>query len=334
MTSRMTFLMAVLAAALLLAPHPAPVRAEMEGIVAIVNDQPITELDLKQRIVLLEILGDLPRKGLDRQQTLQAMIDDQVKIVEATRFGMLPSDSEISERITRIAKGMNLTRDQLMAKLKDRGISEASFRRYLQASIGFSRLVSAKYKEDVKVTDAEVDAKMAEIKAEIGSETAKLMSDPRMKPVTVYSLMEIELPIDSEDPMMMQSRAIEARQVAERLKGCGSVRAASEGIFDVKSGKKFDVDAAKMPKELRQALDKAGVGRAVGPVRSKKGIQLIAFCGSRTITPPKPDFKMPTREQIERMVINERYDSLEAQYLEQARDKVYVEYRDAAYTQQ
>lgn len=312
----------------------APLRAEMEGIVAIVNDQPITELDLRQRVTLLEILGDLPRGGLNKKQALQALIDDQVKIAEATRFAMLPSDSDISDRIIRIAKGMNITREELMAKLKNKGISEASFRRYLQASIGFSRLISAKYKEDVKVSDAEVDAKMAEVKNEISTQTTKLMNDPRMKPITVYSLMEIELPIESDDPMLLQSRAIEARQLVGRFKGCGSVKSASEGIFDVKAGKKFDVDAAKMPKEMRQALDKAGVGRAVGPMRGKKGLQLIALCDVRKITPPKPDFKMPTREQVERMVINERYDSMEEQYLQLARDKVYVEYRDPAYAQQ
>lgn len=327
-------LAAALLAGLVLAPPPGPALAEIEGIVAVVNDQPITELDLTQRVILLEILGDLPAKGMTKEQALRAMIDDQVKIFESTRLGMLPSDSDISERINRIAKGMKITRDELMAKLKARGISEASFRLYLQASIGFSRLIAAKYREDVKVTDAEVDAKMAEIKREVGAETAKIMNDPRMKPVKVFSLMEIQLPVDGDDPMLMQSRAIEARQVAERFNGCGSLKAASEGIFDVKAGKKFDVDASKMPKEMRAAFDKAGVGRAVGPMRGKNGVQLIALCGVRTITPPKPDFKMPTRDQVERMVTNERYDELEEQYLALARDKVYVEYRNSSFTPQ
>ena len=40
------------------------------------------------------------------------------------------------------------------------------------------------------------------------------MNDPRMKPITVYTLMEINLPVDGNDPMLLQSRAIEAAQVA------------------------------------------------------------------------------------------------------------------------
>jgi hypothetical protein len=146
--------------------------------------------------------------------------------------------------------------------------------------------------------------------------------------------MEITLPLDSEDPMLLQSRAIEAQQVQRKFKGCGNTKSAADGIFNVKFGKKFDADGAKLPKPMKQALDKAGQGRAVGPMRGKQSIQLIALCGVRKISPQKPDFKMPSREQIERMVINEKYDRLEETYLKQAREKVYVEYRNSSYAQQ
>ena len=42
---------------------------------------------------------------------------------------------------------------------------------------------------------------------------------------------------------------------------------------------------------------------------------------------------MPTREQVERAVINDKFDKLEQDYLDGARDKVYVEYRDPSYAQ-
>jgi peptidyl-prolyl cis-trans isomerase SurA len=308
-------------------------RAETQGIVAVANDQPITERDITQRIELRKILGDLPSGGMTRQQALQDLIDDQVKLVEAKRLMLLPADSEISDRVNRIAKSMKISRDELFAKLKKIGISEANFRLYLQASIAFSRIIAAKYREEVQASPQEVDAKMAEIDNTVGAQMRKLMNDPRMKPITVYSLLEISLPIDGEDPMLLQSRAIEAQQVLKRFNGCGNARKAADGIFNVKVGKKFDADGAKLPKQLKQALDQAGQGRAIGPMRGKDGIQLVALCGVRTITPPKPDFKMPTREQVQRLVVNEKYDKLEEDYLKTAREKVYVEYRNASATQ-
>jgi peptidyl-prolyl cis-trans isomerase SurA len=320
---------ALIAALLALAP---PVQAA--NIVAIVNDQPITELDLTQRISLLEVMDDVPRGGIDKKKALRQMIDQTVKLQEAKRYNMLPSDAELTDRIKRLATNMKLTPDQLYAKLAAKGISKEAFRDYVKAGMGFNRIIQGKYQQDIKASDAEVDAKMAELKSNISAETAKIMNDPRMKPITVYTLMEINLPIDGDDQMLLQSRAIEAAQVLQRLKSCNGLKAASEGIFNVKKGKTFEADATRLPPQMKAALDKGGVGRAIGPMRGKDGIQLMALCGIRKITPPKPNFAVPTREQVERAVINEKYDKLEEDYLSTARDKIYVEYRDPSYAQQ
>ena len=321
---------AALIAALLALASPALAA----NIVAIVNDQPITELDLTQRISLLEVMDDVPRGGLDKKAALRQMIDQTVKLQEAKRYNMLPSDAELTDRIKRLAKNLKLTPDQLYAKLEAKGISKEAFRDYVKAGMGFNRIIQGKYQQDIKASEAEVDAKMAELKSNISAETAKIMNDPRMKPITVYTLMEINLPIDGEDQMLVQSRAIEAAQVLQRLKSCNGLKAASEGIFNVQKGKTFEADSTKLPPQMKAALDKGGIGRAIGPMRGKTGIQLIALCDIRKITPPKPNFTMPTREQVERAVINEKYDELEEDYLSTARDKVYVEYRDPSYAQQ
>ncbi|MCX7348278.1 MAG: SurA N-terminal domain-containing protein [Alphaproteobacteria bacterium] len=316
--------------AMVLACAPAA-HAQSPSLVAIVNDQPITELDLTQRIALLEVMDDVPRGGIDKKRALLQLIDQVVKIQEARRFNMIPSDAELNDRIKRLAEGMKLTSDALYAKLGAKGISKATFRDYVKAGMAFTRIIQGKYQQQVKATDAEVDAKMAEIKANIGQEQAKIMSDPRMKPINVYTLMEIHLPVEGNDPMLLQSRAIEAAQVVQRLKSCNGLKAASEGIFDVRKGKTFEADGARLPPQLKAALDKGGIGRAIGPMRGKDGIQLIALCGVRKLTPPKPNFTMPTRDQVERAVLNEKYDKLEEQYLATARDKVYVEYRNPSY---
>lgn len=305
-----------------------------QGIVAIVNDVPVTEHDITQRILLLRIVRDDGRETLTRKQALMSLIDEQIKISEAKKFKMMPTDKEIAEQVSRMSKGMNLTADSLLAKLKSQGISAATFNRYVGALIGFNRIMTGKYRNDVNVTEQDVDNKLAEIKKMAGARLDEIMRDPRMKPITVYSLLEINLPVEDNDPMLMQSRAIEAAEVAKRFKGCDNARAAAEGVFNVKIGKRFEADGAKLPKPMRAVLDKVGAGHAIGPMRGKTGIQLIGFCGVRKVTPPKPDFKMPTRQQVERSLINDKYDALEEDYLKSMRSTVYVEYRDNTYAQQ
>lgn len=326
--------MAAFAAALAAVVPAIPLaQAQTQGVVAVINDMPVTERDLTQRIALLTILDDAPA-GMTRKQALQSIIDEEVKIAEATRVKLLPNDAQIADRIERLAKGMESTPEGLLAKLKKQGVSEKAFRRYLAALMGFNRIISAKYQAKVEVSGSEVDAKLAEIKGKVGAEMNRIKNDPRMKPLTVYSLMEVTLPIEADDAMLLQSRAIEAQQVMQNFRSCGSARKAADGIFNVKIGKKFDADAAKLPKPLKAALDKAGEGRAIGPVRDKGGIKLIAFCGSRKISPKMPEFKMPTREQIERSLVNERYAEREQEFLKTVRGKVYVEYRNTNYAQQ
>ena len=306
--------------------------AQSQGVVAVVNDIPITEHDITQRIALMNILRD-GGPNLDRKTALRSLIDEQVKIVDAKRYGMSPSDAEIRTQVERMAKGMGTDRDGLTARLKKQGISSATFDRYVGALIGFNRVITGKHRGGVDVSDAEVDAKMQEIKSKADNQIAKIMNDPRMKGVTVFSLLEISLPLDSSDPMLMQSRFVEAEQVLRQFKGCNKARAAASGVFNVKIGKPFDADAAKLPPQLRDALVKAGTGRAVGPMRGKGSIQLLALCGTRKLTPPKPDFKMPTREQVRRSLINDKFDGIEEDYLKTVRGNVYVEYRTDKYTQ-
>lgn len=324
------FLSVLAAGALLL---PAGAHAEAQGVVAVVNDQPITEFDISQRITLLKVLGESRPEALGRKGALKALVDEQVKIAEAKRFGLTPTEPDINGQIARMAKGMDTTPGGLAERLKKAGIADSTFRHYIGAQIGFNRIIASKYRGDIKISPADVDRKMAEIKSKVDGRMGEILKDPRMKGVTVYSLLEINLPVEGDDSMLLQARAVEASQLLQRFTGCGSVKAAASGIFNVKIGKKVEADGSKLPPPMKAALDKVGPGKAIGPMRNKNGIQLLAFCATRKITPPKPKFEMPTRQQIENSLINEKYDSFEEEYLKLARKSVYVEYRDASYSQ-
>ena len=155
--------------------------------------------------------------------------------------------------------------------------------------------LGGKYQVKIKVEPAEVDRKYDEIKQDLEKKVSTIMNDPRMKAVQIYNILEIDLPVESaDDAMLLQARAIEAVQLIKNFNGCNTAREAASGIFNVKIGKPIDAVAAKIPKSLKQALDKVGPGKAMGPARGPKGIQVIGFCGKRTIQPPKPKYELPT----------------------------------------
>lgn len=310
-----------------------PARAEGLGAIAIVNDVPITELDISQRISLMKTLGDLPEGEASRKKALQSLVDDVIKLAEAKRLQMDPSDAEITKQIARVAGGLKTTADGLVKKLEEQGIGVETFRRYIAAQTGFNRIISAKYRSDIIIKPEDIDRKLADIQQKTDARMAEIKNDPRMKAVTVYTIMEINLPVEEGDAQLLQARAIEAIQVARQFNGCKNAKAAASGVFNVKFGKTIEADGSKLPKPMKAALDKAGAGKTIGPMRSKNGIQLLAYCGVRKVTPELPKFEMPTRQQVENVLINEKFDTYEEAYMKDARSKIYVEYRDPGYTQ-
>jgi peptidyl-prolyl cis-trans isomerase SurA len=308
-----------------------PAAAQETTVIATVNDQPVTSFDVDQRIRLLEILGQTGKP--DRKKIANDLINDVVKIEESKRFKIEATEKEIDERLKRVAAGLKTDQAGFAKKLKAQGVSMASFRQYTASQMAFGRLLSAKYQEKIVADPAAIDQRMAEIKNELNGKVAKAMADPRMKPITVYALLEVDFPVEGGDPQLMQSRAIEAGQYAQRFKSCNDARGPASGIFNVKVGKKLEADARRLPPQLKTLFDSKGPGNAYGPMRTPKGIQVVAFCGKRTITPPKPNVTLPTRQQIENVVLNEKYDKVEQKYVAIMRKNAIIEYKDQSYAQ-
>lgn len=296
--------------------------ADGQGVLVTVNDFPITSYDVDQRVKLNSILGRTQGTVAEqRKRALQAVIDDVIKLVEAKKYKADPNDKTIDAQIEKMAKGSNTDVKGLTAQLKSKGASMGALRRLVAAQIAFNRLLGAMYKVKVEVDPAEVDKKYNEI-----------ANDPRLKPVTVYEILEIDMPVENTGDAMadqlFMARAADAAQYRKAFKSCNSARAAASGIYNVRIGKRLQADGSKLPKPLKAALDQAGTGGIIGPSRSKAGIQLIAFCGKKSLSPDKP-----TRQQIETMLTNKKYDVYEERYMRELRRNAFIEYKDAKATE-
>ena len=293
-------------------------KVRAETVIVVVNDQPITPFDVTKRIAMEAILGGGTSADLTREQALQELINDVLKEDEIKRFKAMPKDSEVDDTIKRLAKGMNLDNKGLAAEFRRQNITMESVRKKLAISIGFNRLLNGKYRVRTEVTEAEVSRRLDQIS-----------QDPRLKPRTIYKLMDIILPVEQAGAMTQQllmARAVEAQQVISRYKGCSTARRAAQGIFNVKIGKVFEADPERLPPELKQAIDKAGTTKLVGPIRSNQGIQLLGMCGKTSVAP-----KPPSRDQVRNFLVNERYAAYTERYLKDLRRTAFIDFKDKKY---
>jgi peptidyl-prolyl cis-trans isomerase SurA len=301
--------------------------------VAVVNDHPITNFDVEQRIKLLGLLGIQDPNKLSRKAAANSLINDYVKIAEAKQAKLDPSDSEVEDRLRSMAGALKTDRPGLTTKLNGMGLTEDALRQQVLAQMSFARLLQVKYHVKVEVDQAAVDKKFTEVKADIQGRVAKVESDPRRQPITVLQLQEINFPVEGADPQLLQSRAIEAGQVVQKMKSCATIKQATAGIFNVQIGKKIEADSRRLPPPLMAQLKQRGVGKAIGPMRYAKGIQILGYCGTRTITPPPLKYQLPSRQQIETLAINQKYEEVDQKYTSLMRKNAIIEYKDPSYAQ-
>ncbi len=300
-----------------LAGGPLPAAAASQGVVVVVNDSPITSYDITQRVKLNKLLGQASGSSkTQRKRALRELINDVITRTEAKRMKIDFKKDQVDSAIERMAKGAGLSANALNDKLKRNGISEKTFRSQVEAMMVFRFLLKRRHKVNVDVSDAEVDKRYS-----------KITSDPRLKPITVMRIREIDLPVENVSQAMRSqleyARAVEANQIMKRYKGCNSARKAASGIFNVKVGRIVEAPADKLPGEMRKVLRKAGTKRLIGPMRGPKGIRLIGYCGQRTIKPPKPP-----REAVKNMLLNEKYQKASERVMRDLRRKAFIDYKD------
>src|SRR5260370_19574484 len=94
-----------------------PVHGETVGVM--VNGEPITNYDIEQRSKLNFLTTHKPA---DRQQVINELIDEKVKIKEGKKFGVDPSASDIDQSYSAWSSRIRITPEQLTHYLENQGI--------------------------------------------------------------------------------------------------------------------------------------------------------------------------------------------------------------------
>jgi peptidyl-prolyl cis-trans isomerase SurA len=291
-----------------------------QGVVVTVNDRPITNYDIDQRIRMNQIIGFGSRAQGQalRKETLNELIDEVLKVQEAKRIKVNVSAADVDETLKNMASRSGETVAAWEAKLKKAGISMQSLRQRIEANLAWNRIIAAKYNINTNIESALVDQRLKAIK-----------SDPSRQPRTLYLLQEIRLPVENPgDDQLLYARFVEAQQILQRYKGCNSAKEATRGVFNVQVRPPVPVQPEALPPQLKSALDKLGPNKLLGPSRAQEGIQLIGFCGKQQIAPPEV-----TRDQVENMLLNERIGLYTERYVRELRRSSFIDYKDKSYSQ-
>ena len=131
------------------------------SIAAIVNDEPITMMDLDSRMRLIIISSNLPNNADTRKnlsgQVLQSLINERLQQQEAKKLGIRVSDQEVENNIKFIENQNNMQENQLVETLFKNGVPKSVLPKRLKANLIMEKLLNNIIKPKVIINNSEVN---------------------------------------------------------------------------------------------------------------------------------------------------------------------------------
>ncbi len=126
-------------------------------ILAKINNQIITNIDLEYRLNLALEIANIPneikfRKQF-RQQVLNLLIDENLKIQEAEKYGILISSAEVYSEISILEQRLNMSKDSLIKSFKQKNIPEIALYNQIRGQLLWNKIISYRIANNISISD-------------------------------------------------------------------------------------------------------------------------------------------------------------------------------------
>jgi len=281
--------------------------AGAQQIVVIVNGEPITALDVDQRSKLSQLST---HKVPPRQEVLDELINERLKLREAKKFGLDVSASEVDTAYASMAGRMRFTADQLTQQLAKSGVNVSTLKARIKADIAWSQIVRGRYQASLQIGEKDILSAM-ETKSD-----DSVGYDYTMRPILFL------VPAGSAETFI-EGRKREAEALRGRFQGCEEGITFARALKDVAVREQVIRSSADIPAELRKVLEGIEVGRLTPPEVTKFGIEMFAICAKKESTADNS----PGKRQAKESLMAKRYEQRSKQYLQELRRGAMLEYK-------
>jgi peptidyl-prolyl cis-trans isomerase SurA len=281
-----------------------------QTVAVMVNGEPITAYDIEQR----SKLNTLSHKTATRQEVIDELIDEKVKIKEAKRFGVDPSASDIDATFAQMSSRMRTTPDLLAKSLEAQGIRPETLKARIRADMVWGSLVRGRFKESLQVGEKDVAAAV-QVNAEDKDKTQTESFEYQMRPIVL--IVPRGAPAAA-----MELRRKEAEALRGRVQSCDDASSLFKSMQNAAIRDPVVKTSADLPAPLRDVLDKTPIGHLTAPEVTKQGIEMVALCGRKPTT-----VDTPKKREVREKMFMEKYDKKQKAYLDEVRKAAMIEYR-------
>jgi peptidyl-prolyl cis-trans isomerase SurA len=269
-----------IAAVALAIPAPSPAQ-EVLRIVAVVNDDVISALDLTNRVKLALASAGMPDTPESRRQAqnqvLRALIDERLQAQEASRLNVSVSEQDVREAFTRIETNNRMKPGQLEEALRGSGVPRQALEQQIRAGLAWNRLIQRRMRAQIQVGDDEVKEVLDRLKQSEGQPE--------------YLLSEIFLPVDNpdQDEEVRQQAMGLIGQMQRGISFAAIAQQFSQSASAASGGDIGWVQQGQLGDEIDNTLTQIRPGEVTAPLRTVGGYYIYGLRNRRLIAGASPD---------------------------------------------
>ena len=258
-----------------------PVKPEVvDSIVAVVNDEVITQNELQARVDLIKTRmrgqnAPIPPQADLERQVLERLIVETAQIQLAKDGGLRVDDTTLDRSIGRVAEQNKMTVQQLRDQIEKEGLGFATYREEIRNQITLIRLREREVDNKVVISDAEADNFLA-------AEAASVQTQQEFNLAQI--LIRIPENASSETIAARRAKAQEALQKlntgADFVKLAASYSDASDALTGGDMGwRSLD----RLPQLFVNAVLPLKEGQVASLIKSPNGFHILKVLGKRSL---------------------------------------------------
>lgn len=285
-------------------------------IAAVVNDEAISMTDVDERIKLVLASSGLPDSPEIRAkitpQVVDGLIEEQLKLQEATHNKLAVSDQEIDDGLKTIAGQNKFTPEQFLAVLEKQGVPEKTLRRQIKAQLAWNKVIKEKLRRQVDVSATDVDTRMERLKSKIGQ--------------TEYLVSEIFLPLNGskrDADVQAFAQRMDAELQAKKAPFAPVAAQFSKAAGAEKGGSIGWIQEGYLEPDLDKVVMSLEEGEISDPIKTNAGIYILALQKKRTIT----EESIPARDDLTDQIGMERLDRVQQRALLDLKSAAFIDRR-------
>jgi peptidyl-prolyl cis-trans isomerase SurA len=275
-------------------------------IVLYVTGQPITAYDIEQRSKLIALGG----KPKSRQEIIDELIDDRVKILAAKRFNFEMSQAEVDNAFANIARSSGSTSDQFGKMLESRGVNPNTLKARLKADLTWNQMVRGKFGQQLNPSEKDIFE-------------AEMKSSDQKEAGVEYTLHPITFVIPRGSPAnLVEVRRREAEALRQRFQSCNTGLPFARALREVVVRAPIRRNSADLSPALREILAKVEIGKVTPPEVTEGGVEVFALCDKK-----ETNSDSPTKRKVRDEIFQRRFQTRADRYLRELRAQAMIEYK-------